>query len=263
MIVLIGPSLYSYVEEKITPPTKITYDIALPLSVSSGLAARPSPMTAGTQYIAGLNALYYDLASIQQGSRKLLIEVLADAKVFLGSNITILPLVTDARSGDIAVWMVSLVFLVDPQGQVRAGYPPGDVPFFSVRDYPSLSNDVSDALNKGRLAFTYGIPLEPSSLGTWMIVVLLTDYLPGASTSIIAGTKAWFEVLQTPVPLWDSPIDLLRLILSMLVAPFMTVYAILSVEETKKLAALLARNWIFVAGIVAMLVAFYLSYLAP
>jgi len=51
--------------------------------------------------------------------------------------------------------------------------------------------------------------------------------------------------------------------LSMFVAPFMTVFALLSIEETKRLAIVLAKNRVFVAGILAMLIAFYLSYLAP
>jgi hypothetical protein len=266
VLVLNGPALYSFAIQRVTPKSEIPYDEILPLSASTGLAMPLDYSHAGEpikQYVPGLNALYYDLDSIQKDTRKLRIDMSKDETAFLGSNITIIPWLTDSKTNMIAAWMVPLVFLVDPEGEVRASYPPGNIPFGTVSDYPTLSSDVSDALNKGRLAFTYDIPSEPSSLGTWMIVVLYTDYTPGGLTSIVAGTKAWFEVIKAPKPLSESPIDLLRVILSMWVAPFTTVFAILSTEGTKRFAILLARNWIFIIGIVALFVAFYLSYLTP
>jgi len=267
VLLLNGPTLYSFVLAKVTPRNEMPYDEILPLSASTGLAMPLDYSYAGgaiKQYVPGLNALYYDLDSIQKDTKKLRIDMSRDETVFLGSNITIIPWLTDSKTHMIAAWMVPLVFLVDPEGEVRASYPPGNIPFGAVGNYPALSSEVSDALNKGRLAFTYEILSEPNSLGTWMIVILYTDYFPGAvATSIVAGTKAWFEVIKAPKPLSESPIDLLRVILSMWVAPFTTVFAILSTEGTKRLAILLARNWIFIIGIVALFVAFYLSYLAP
>lgn len=261
------PTLYSFVLPKVTPRTEISYDEILPLSDSNGLAVALDYSFASApikQYVPGLNALYYDLGSIQKDARSLRIQVLDNESVVLGSNITILPSITDAKNGRIAAGMAPLVFLVDPQGEVRAGYPSGDIPFRFVTGYPSLSTEVTDALNTGRLAFTYNIPAEPTSVGTWMIVVMFADYTPGApSTSFVAGTKTWFEVVKAVKPLWDSPIDLLRTILSLWVGPGATVFAVLSIKETKRLAILLAKNWWFILGIAALFIAFYLSYLAP
>jgi len=267
VLLLNGPTLYSFALEKVTPRSEIPYDEILPLSDSNGLALTLDYSFASgpiKQYVSGLSALYYDLGSIQKDARDLRIRVLKNESVVLGSNITILPWITDAKTGRIAAWMVPLVFLVDPQGEVRASYPSGNIPFRFVSGYPPLSTEVTDALNTGRLAFTYNIPAEPTSVGTWMIVILFADYIPGApSTSFVAGTKTWFEVVKAVKPLWDSPIDMVRTFLSMWVAPGATAFAVLSIDQTRRLAVLLARNWVFIVGIVALFIAFYMSYLAP
>jgi hypothetical protein len=265
VLVLNGPTIFPFFMQRAAQKSAVLYDEILPLSPSSGFATALdyTYATPVKQYVSGLNALYYDLNSVPKDSDKFRIEMSRNETVFLGSNITIIPWLTDPKSHTIAAWKVPLVFLVDPEGEVRAAYPPGNIPFGTTISYPALSSEVTDALNNGRLAFTFKVPSEPNSLGTWMIVVLYADYVPGApSTSIIAGTKTWFEVTKAPKPLAESPIDLLRVVLSMWVAPFTTMFAILSTEETKRLAVLLARNWVFIAGILALFIAFYLSYFA-
>jgi hypothetical protein len=242
--------------------TRITYDKVLPLLPSTGLAARPGQYAGSVQvpqYIAGLNALDEDLASIKESEQRYSSSILVDETVPLGTNITIVPSLIDKNIGSRAAFVVPFVFLVDPQGNVRASYPWKDVPVGFGRVPEGLASEILDAINDGRLAFTHRIPSEQSSLGRWTVVVLWTDHASGVAMPFMAGGKASFKA-EVPTTLWESPIEFARTILLMWTGPFLAVYGLLSKEETRRVAWVLAKNWIFMIGIVVMAIAFYLSY---
>jgi hypothetical protein len=211
----------------------------------------------------GLNALYHDFESIQKDNQEYRIDILGDDRIAMGSNLTIVPQISDAKGGVRNLWIASLVFLVDPHGVVRASYPQGDIPYKSVCTYPRLASNIQEAMNNARLAFTYRIPSEQGSLGSWMIFILLIRYTPEACEGFVGGTQSSFEVVEGPKAPWLSLTEIARTFFFTFVGPAIAVFGLLYSEKTGKTLALLVENRIFMLGIAIMVFVFILGYLVP
>lgn len=262
VLVILNFSVILTSVRQITGPT-INYDVALSLQTSTGLSVSLGPEgMQNKQYIPGLYALYADLASIQESSRDLVLTVTTSDEVHPGSDLTIVPLVTESKTGRVVSSLALLVFAVDPVGQVRASYPSGNVPFRFVEGY-LLTDEARAAMANGRLAFTYIVPFEQSSVGRWTIFVLVADYVPGASMPFLAGTKKCVEVIEPRKPVWQNPVEFF----SMWLGPALATYGLISNAETRRILVqvlvTMKKNWILILGIIVIVVAFVLSNLVP
>jgi hypothetical protein len=230
---------------------------------STGLATQPGQFASGVQvpkYVAGLNALYENVASIAETGHEYDVIVSADETVRLGTNITIVPSLVERGTGRRPGFVVPFVFLVDPQGNVRASYPWKEVPLRYGLVPADLPKAVLEAMSAGRLAFTYEIPVERHSIGLWTIVVLWTDYAQGVNMPFIAGGEFSFVAVEEPASPLQSPIDFGRTILLTWVGPIIALYGLFSREETRRAASLVAKYRVFIIGLAVMLFALYLSY---